>query len=152
MSKHKSYHYTESGLDNIWLENGFEFVDTTEGRGVIIHNVRQLNRVIGFALVDALRPLKPREFKFLRVEMDLSQKKASEILGVDAQTVGRWERGETGIPASADRLMRVYFKTYHHEDSKVKEFIDRMAELDDEVDDDAAVNLVQSEAGWKTAA
>lgn len=144
------YHYKECGLDNVWLINGVEFVETPEGQGVSIRNIRQLNKAIGFAVADFARTLKPQEFRFLRTEMDLSQARVAEILAVDAQTVGRWERGENPIHGSADALIRLYYKDYFNGHPSVKEFIDRMAELDKDVDEE--VNLQQTSEGWKRAA
>ncbi|MBI1215681.1 MAG: transcriptional regulator [Alphaproteobacteria bacterium] len=144
------YQYKECGLDNIWLINGFSFVETEDGKGVSISGIRQLNKAIGLALTELSRPLKPREFRFLRVEMDLSQKKISDLFFVEPQTVGRWERGETAIPGTADVLIRLYFKDYFNEHPQVKAFLEKLAELDTTVDEE--VNLEKTPEGWKRAA
>lgn len=49
------YHYTESGLQNIWLVNGFTRVKTKHGVGVSIHDVEGPHRLIGKALAKSSR-------------------------------------------------------------------------------------------------
>lgn len=46
------YHYTESGLRNIWLASGYDVVQTCYGPGVAIHDVAGLHRAIGEALAE----------------------------------------------------------------------------------------------------
>jgi hypothetical protein len=48
------YHYTESGLANVWLVNGFTRRKTKYGDGVSIRNVDELHRALAQAL--AIKP------------------------------------------------------------------------------------------------
>ena len=48
------YHYTESGLQNIWLANGYTKRQTERGESVAIHDADQLHEAIGRTL--AARP------------------------------------------------------------------------------------------------
>ncbi len=81
-----SYHYTECGLDNVWLENGYE-VETHKNYGdlVCISNPRGLHDAIGRLLVRLPRTLFGSEFRFLRTELDMSQRILAETLGVGEQ-------------------------------------------------------------------
>ena len=46
------------------------------------------------------------DIKALRTGLDLTQKALAEIVGVNSNTVARWERGELGIsPGMTDRLL-----------------------------------------------
>jgi putative transcriptional regulator len=47
MFRSDRYHYTECGLDNIYLLNGFDPVETPRGKGVTIRNIDGLHRAIG---------------------------------------------------------------------------------------------------------
>ena len=50
--------------------------------------------------------MKGSEVKALRTRLDLTQKSLAEIVGVNSNTVARWERGEMGIsPGMTDRLL-----------------------------------------------
>ena len=69
------YRYTEGGLTNVWLSNGFREEDTPYGKGVSIEDVEGLHRVIGMKLVKERAQLTGAEFRFLRKELGLSQAK-----------------------------------------------------------------------------
>jgi len=40
------YHYTLCGLDNVWLENGYQVRETSYGQGISVHDVEGLHEVI----------------------------------------------------------------------------------------------------------
>ena len=44
------YHYTDGGLRNVWLANGYEIKKTPYGEGVAFHNLDGLTRSICMAL------------------------------------------------------------------------------------------------------
>src|SRR4051812_470100 len=80
------YHYTECGLQKVWLENGYTVTQTPYGKGVSIRNVSGLHRLIGRAL--SQRPgLTGAELRFLRKEMELSQGALADMVGVSEQNV-----------------------------------------------------------------
>ncbi|MBK7001681.1 MAG: hypothetical protein IPH35_17395 [Rhodoferax sp.] len=72
------YHYTESGLQNVWLANGYKIRKCEDGDAVAIADVYGLNTVIGRHIATKSY-LSGKEFRFLRKELDLSQNRfASE--------------------------------------------------------------------------
>ena len=101
------YHYTESGLRNIWLKNGYVVKNTPYGEAVSIQDVEGLHRLIGTII--AKRPkLSGPELRFLRKEMGMSQKGLADFVGTSEQTVSLWERGRA-IPKAADRLIKLAY-------------------------------------------
>ena len=60
------YHYTDSGLDNIYLQNGYVRHKTAYGEGVSIQNTEALHKEIGRWLVSLPKPLNGAELRFLR--------------------------------------------------------------------------------------
>ena len=81
MVKSIKHHYTQSGLCNIYLVNGFKHHKTAYGKGVAFDNIEGLHREIGRNLC-AYRPrLTGPEFRFLRHELDLSQAGLAALLG-----------------------------------------------------------------------
>ncbi|MFI5021150.1 MAG: helix-turn-helix domain-containing protein [Alphaproteobacteria bacterium] len=123
------YHYTESGLNNVWLKNGYKIVTTPYGKGVAIENVEGLHRSIALQLINNKPRLSGAEFRFLRKELDMSQATLAGIVGKDAQSVARWEKkGQT--PKMADRMLRFVFQGYAGGDSKIKAIIERLNEID----------------------
>lgn len=127
-----AYHYVESGLDNVWLENGYTIHETAYGSGVSIQDTEGLHRVIGNWLISLPKPLNGAEVRFLRVEMDTTQKNLAAFLGVDEQAVRRWEKArDKAVPnGSADRLLRALYMEYVDRKSDVYRMIQRLSELD----------------------
>jgi putative transcriptional regulator len=143
-----AYHYTESGLDNVFLENGFKRHKTKEGRGISIENTSSLHLVIGRWLIQLPKPLDGAEFRFLRLEMDLSQSKFAAIIGSTEQNVRRWEKSRARpIPGPADRIVRVLYNEYIGGDGSVRRMVDRLAELDQVHGVKARIR--ETKAGWK---
>lgn len=68
------YHYTESGLPNVWLRGGVTRHTSPHGEGIAIPDLDGLHRQIGLAL---MRRFPPRytweERRFLRTEMGKSE-------------------------------------------------------------------------------
>ena len=126
------YKYIESGLDNIWLINGYKNHKTPYGKGVSIDNADALHVAIGHAIASSLNKIKPQEFRFLRVQMELSQKDLGSILGADQQTIARWEKGTTKIPGPAEKLMRLYYLDYIKENPEIVELCQNLAEIDEQ--------------------
>lgn len=102
------YHYKDCGLPNVWLD-GVERVDTPFGPGVSIPAVEQLHTEIGKAIASAAKQMTGPEVKFLRTELDLSQKTLASLLDVTENTVRRWEHGEVAIPGPAQRALAGYY-------------------------------------------
>ena len=76
------YHYRECGLDNIYLLNGFEYVETPRGMGVTIKARQGLHKAIGAMLVEK-RSLTGKEFRFLRHELTLTQANLAGMAGCE---------------------------------------------------------------------
>jgi hypothetical protein len=59
------YHYTDGGLRNVWLANGYEIKKTPYGEGVAFHNVDGLTRSICMALTRKASLLTGAEFRYI---------------------------------------------------------------------------------------
>lgn len=105
----KPYHYKECGLPNVFLANGYE-IETIDGDEYVnIHNVDELWRAIAMNLVSSQKLLSPREIRYLRGQMDYTQAELADLLGVEDQTVARWEKGQARLPGPADRAIRIFY-------------------------------------------
>ena len=103
------YHYTECGLDEIYLVNGYEVHETHYGRGVSVKDADGLHKAIGCWLANSKKALDGKEIRFLRKEMDLTQSELGDILSVNAQTLARWEKAQIEMPGPAEMLLRVVY-------------------------------------------
>lgn len=103
------YHYRECGLDNIYLLNGFTRDEYDGEEYISVHNVDGLWKAISLNLVVRQKTLSPKEIRFLRGQMDLTQAELASKLRVDDQTVARWEKGKSKLPGPADVALRTTF-------------------------------------------
>lgn len=128
------YHYRASGLDNVYLNGGFSFTKTSDGEDVVvIEDVEGLHRAIRTFLIDLARPLTPREFRFLRKALDVSQRQFAVVVNVDEQTVSMWERGNSPIQGSADVLLRAWVREHDSGKPAVRELTERLNALDRQI-------------------
>lgn len=143
-----SYHYTACGLDNVYLQNGFTIHQTKHGEGVSIENLEGLHNAIGLSIVETPAPIVGAELRFLRTEMDLSQKNLAGVLGTKEQTLRLWEKNrKKPMPATADRFLRVLYNEYTGGDGRVREMVERLCALNEV--DRKEIRLRETDDGWK---
>lgn len=123
------YHYKACGLDNVYLVNGFYMEETDYGPVISFEDIEGLHALIAHRLVNHDRELSGKEFRFLRKELEFSQKEVARLFGYDEQTIGRWERGENDMPGSADRLIRLLYQEYYTKNPHVRELLEKIAAL-----------------------
>jgi putative transcriptional regulator len=142
------YHYTESGLRNIYLVNGFKHHKTAYGKGVAFDNIEGLHREIGRNLC-AYRPrLTGPEFRFLRHELDLSQAALAALLGNNEQAVALWEKSKVKVPKWADRFVRVLYREHMGENVKIRKLIEAVAELENSKPLPTRFEARETAKGW----
>lgn len=74
---------------------------------IVIPSPAQLNQVLARELVRKNGPLTPDEFRFLRKVLGWSSRDTAKRLGVQPETISRWENGKRAIPPPADRALRL---------------------------------------------
>lgn len=107
--KPEPYAYTGCGLDNIFLLNGYHISYHDGEECVAVTDVDGLHRAIGRHLVLHRKGLSPKEIRFLRKTMDLTQAELAAKLGNDSQSVARWEKGICEVPGTAEKLLRATY-------------------------------------------
>lgn len=103
------YHYTESGLQNLWLEGVEVFKCDCGEKFAFIPRIQELHNLIGKILLEKEDQLSGREIRFLRKHMGLKAKDFAKELGVGNVTVSRWENGESSPSESIDRFIRLFY-------------------------------------------
>ena len=119
------YHYSSSGLDNVWLANGYTLRQTAYGEGVSIDDVDGLHRMLASQLAVKAGPLGRKELRFLRTYLNLSQDGLAKLVGVDAQTVSLWERSKK-LPLSAETVVRMLVIQAGKGDTAIGKVIDQI--------------------------
>lgn len=123
------YHYTECGLNNVWLANGYDEHETPYGAAVSIADVDGLHRAIALHLIKYKPRLSGGEFRFLRKELDLSQAALARVLGNDAQSVARWEKNGRP-PKMAERFLRALYREHAEGNARIQDIVQRLNETD----------------------
>jgi len=142
------YRYEDSGLDNIYLENGFTIHETPYGQGVSIEDTPGLHKAIGLWLISLPKPLDGAELRFLRLEMDATQRNLAAFLGTTEQTLRLWEKNRRkALPGSADRLLRALYSECVGGDGSVRCMVNRLSQLDQI--ERAEARLRETDHGWE---
>ncbi len=144
----QTYHYTESGLDTVYLANGYEIVESDRGTGVKIYDIDGLHAAIGRSIVESKKKLSGSEFRFLRTELLMSQSALAQLLQVKELTVARWEKGQTKIPVTADATIRALYQERINGNQKISDILRSIGNLEDRIDE----LVMERTDGWNRAA
>lgn len=102
----EGYRYTACGLDNVYLVGLPTCEDRAGDETITIPSINQLHAVLQEQVALKDTGLDPKEIRFLRTELGLTQAQLAQHVHKDAQTVGRWERGETAIDGASETILR----------------------------------------------
>ncbi|MFM9863602.1 MAG: helix-turn-helix domain-containing protein [Micropepsaceae bacterium] len=105
----KPFHYTQCGLDDVYLLSGFTLKETAHGPAFSIKNIEGLHAEIAFALVRDRKTFNAKEVRFMRKQMKLTQEKFGELIGVGDQMVARFEKSESSISTASAMLLRAQY-------------------------------------------
>jgi putative transcriptional regulator len=130
MASQTPYHYTMSGLDDVYLTSGYDTVDEDGEEGIVIHDLDGLHAAIGLFLAESKKALNGKEIRFLRHEMDLTQAHLGELLSVSDQTVARWEKGETTVDGPAELLLRAFYLGHANENVDIRKLAEDLRAID----------------------
>jgi DNA-binding transcriptional regulator YiaG len=146
------YHYTECGLSNIYLLNGFHTIETPDGKAISIKDIEGLHKVIGLFLVTRKKDLSKDEIRFLRHELLMSQGALARLLGMNEQAVRRWENGKVSIPKPSESLLRLlYLEHVHDQHGKISSVLKQIANLEEDLHL-SEIHFKDTNSGWKSAA
>ena len=139
------YHYTDGGLRNIWLANGYEREETPYGKALTIQDLPGLTRAICKALIRKNSKLMGAEFRYLRQAMLMSQASLGRTLGRTDQAIAGWEKNSK-VPKFADQMLRVVYAAHADGNEQVKNIIHAMNDVE------RTINFVMTETkmGWQS--
>lgn len=139
------YHYTDGGLRNIWLANGYERQETPYGSAVAIQDLPGLTRAICKTLIRKNCKLTGAEFRYLRQSMLLSQASLGRALGRTDQAIANWEK-TSKVPKFADQMLRVLYAAHADGNEQIKNIIHAMNDVE------RTINFVMTETkkGWQS--
>jgi DNA-binding transcriptional regulator YiaG len=138
-----------SGLENVWLLNGFAVEQTPYGDGVRVEDADGLHRALARVIASDKTPMSGRELRFLRKLMGMSQGGLARLIGSSDQRVARWEKGQA-IDPTAERLIRAMVRQFLGDDCNLRAALEELAEMDEEMHGQRT--LVREGESWKRAA
>jgi DNA-binding transcriptional regulator YiaG len=140
-------HYTDCGLDDIYLVSGYEIEDTPHGEGLSIKDLDKLHEAIGVHLASQKKALSGKELRFLRLQMNLTQSELGRFCGLSSQQVARWEKGENEISGPAELLVRGLYIQHVGKKLDIQKLVKTLDELDAPINDKSYFE--NTSQGWK---
>jgi DNA-binding transcriptional regulator YiaG len=139
------YTYTDGGLTNIIVANGYEEHETEFGPGVSFHDLDGLIRAICLALASKRSPLTAEEFRYLRQALCLSQTSVGRLMGVTDQAVAKWEKKHVPLPKLADFAMRAIYMEHVGGNQRVKDLVEALNVTERVL----TIVMRETEKGWQ---
>lgn len=118
-------HYTACGLPNVWLENGYTKKETKYGNAISVKDIDGLHKLLATKLVEKKSLLAGYEFRFLRVQLGLTQEGLGKFLKVSENAVSLWERKDT-VPNVYDHMLRLMVMAKFSGNTKISDAIERV--------------------------
>jgi putative transcriptional regulator len=103
------YHYMESGLDNVYLEDICVFRCKCGEFLPSISGIIDLHTIIGQMIVKKPTALNGKEIIFLRKNIGLNARTFAEYVGIDKSTFSRWENNQQKLAKPNDRFIRLIY-------------------------------------------
>ena len=104
-------------------------------------------------LVHERKHLDGKEFRFLRHELNMTQQNLAALLGVDVQSIARWEKQKTEfVPGPAQRVIRLLYSEKVDGNQEICVPLERLAALDEMIADEPEIDFQQdNDEGWQPA-
>lgn len=116
--KNNSFHYTQCGLDYVYLLDGVEWEKNEYGEFYCIHQMDKLHQFIAHQIITSSRPLRGQEAFFIRKQLTFSQSCLAKMMGVTRDTIAKAEaKREENVSPMMDRLLRFIY-TMDRKDKK----------------------------------
>ncbi|HYR67250.1 MAG TPA: helix-turn-helix domain-containing protein [Reyranella sp.] len=154
MGTGKLFHFTQSGLDNVWLANGWRVTKTPYGPSFSIERLDGLHEALARFIVESPLPMRGQDARYLRVMLDLSQADMGKLLGVSRATVIRWENAaKAPLDRVHDIAVRATYAAHRDGGSLVAATIKALQEADEARHGRAYRAVFEANRkGWRLAA
>ena len=141
--------YTDGGLQNIWLKNGYTEKTTPYGKALSIHDVDGLTKIICLTLCKKSKKLTGKEFRYIRSSgLMMSQDGLGKIIGADVQAIARWEKSGK-IPKMADKLIRISYLEKEEGNSSLSHVIKTLNKIERLVNQRIILSETET-GGWRS--
>ena len=119
------FHFFDSGLSNVYLI-GIKYFTCECGRVIAeIPAIKPLMRLIARDLIGSPVSLAGDEIRFLRKRLGMKATQFAKILGVEAETISRFENDKQPPSESLDKLIRLTYAV-NSDDIELSEHVRRV--------------------------
>ena len=117
----QTHHYTECGLDNVYLKNvDVRVCESCGEKNLRISGILELHETIARGVGLQPCPLRGQDVRFLRKQLGYSAKEWATFLRIDTSTLSRWENEQQEIGPQSDALLRfLYFRLLDESKGKI---------------------------------
>jgi DNA-binding transcriptional regulator YiaG len=123
----KPFHFTDSGLDNVYLV-GIRYFESEDGTYVAeIPAAKQLMRLIARDIVFSKSALAGQEIRFLRKRLGKKGTEYAQMLRIDVATLSRLENDKQAPSDQIDSLARLMYVLFS-EDPELAETAKKMVD------------------------
>lgn len=145
------YHYVDCGLPNILLDGGVTTTETDYGPATTIADLDGLHHEIAMDIIKTPGPMNGAEFRFLRIELDMSQRTLAHFIKTAEKNVQRWESArEKDVPGPSGFAIAALY-TATKSDKEFRTLIDELADLDRQITISEGRQFRMSENHWEAA-
>jgi putative zinc finger/helix-turn-helix YgiT family protein len=107
-SRRENHRYTQSGLSNVTIVDlEVRHCPNCGEREYVFPKIAQLHRLLAFQTAKQPVALVGEQIRFLRKYLGWSREQFASIMGVEGETISRWENDKAKMGKAADRLLRV---------------------------------------------
>lgn len=138
------HHVKQSGLQQLYLENGYKLRTTSYGEGHSYKDERKMLKVAAIQRALQGGPLSGEELRFFRYELHLSQAELGARLEVTDQTIAKWEKGLVQMKAKDALSIRILLLKALAPNTCV-------SELSEDAPADSRIVLRHGPNGWEAA-
>ncbi len=149
-SRRENHRYTECGLSNVTIVNLEVRHCTNCGeRQFVFPRVAQLHQLLAVTTAKVPDALTGEQIRFLRKYLGWSRDEFAGIMGVEAETVSRWENDKAKMSKAAERLLRVHVFIMNPVEEYDPESLVNMGKRDGKKP--TMLRVTSSPRGWDTA-
>jgi len=148
------YHYTECGLDNVYLE-GIDIYkcENCGNMEAKIPRIDELHLGIAKCIIAKPQRLNNKEIRYLRKYMGFKAVDLAKILEINKSTLSRWEAGKEKIGPANDRLLRLLVIRYKEEQLHSLfpgKFIEKFEQIKPEISKKTIKNRIKFDKNFQT--
>jgi putative zinc finger/helix-turn-helix YgiT family protein len=124
IASRRDHKYTESGLSNVILcDVEVRKCGQCGEDEVVIPAIDRLHKYLATTVANRRNALVGSEIRFLRSYLGLSAGDFAEVMGVEPETVSRWENDRRPMGAPAERVLRLIALTWPPKDDYSLDFL-----------------------------